>query len=106
MAMKLKFLESNQREIYLSSSRAIWQRKLISSPTLKNIGGKDVWINKRRVIEESFQLLLNDAAPIQAQQEEFAYEGLFDQQKQKDKSPTKLKGSRMDLSNFINPLNR
>lgn len=50
--------------------------------------------------------MLLDATPVQAQQEEFAYEGLFDQQKQKDRSPTKLKGSRMDLSNFINPLNR
>jgi hypothetical protein len=59
--------------------------------------------HKRKDIEESLQHFILNTAPIN-EQEEFAYEGIFDQKK--DISPLKLKGSRMDLSNFINPLNR
>lgn len=60
---------------------------------------------KRRSIEENFQHLLLDVEKAPEQQEDFAYEGIFDK-KPRNQSPTKMKGSRMDVSNFIGTLNR
>lgn len=58
---------------------------------------------KRHYIEESFQQYFLNSAPVQ-EQEDFAYEGIFD--KKNDKSPLKIANNRMDVSNFINTLNR
>lgn len=69
---------------------------------------EDFWwkrnvIRKQHYIEESFQQYFLNVAPAQ-EQEDFAYEGIFD--KKTDKSPVKVTSNRMDVSNFINTLNR
>jgi hypothetical protein len=59
--------------------------------------------HKRKDIEESLHQFILNAAPSQ-EQEEFAYEGIFDQKKKKE--TVMVKASRKDLFKFINPLNK
>ena len=60
--------------------------------------------HKRKFIEESFQQFILNAGP-QQEQEDFAYEGIFDKNDHIDKSPMRMKGARVD-QNFMNTLNR
>lgn len=59
--------------------------------------------HKRKAIEESFQQFILNNAP-QQEQEDFAYEGIFDKNKEPDATP--MKGAKRLESNFINGINR
>ena len=71
---------------------------------------EEFWWKKRvmyrkQEIEESYRQFLTSAAPIQ-EQEDFAYEGIFDEKNKKGKSPTKMNRSRIDISDIFGNLNR
>jgi len=59
---------------------------------------------KQNDIEESFQQFILDNAP-QQEQEDFAYEGIFDKNNENDKSPMMGIGNRVD-NNFKTAMNR
>jgi len=60
--------------------------------------------NKRKDIEESFQQFILNNAP-QQEQEDFAYEGIFDKNNENDKSPMMGIGNRVD-NYFKSAMNR
>lgn len=71
---------------------------------------EEYWWKKRVMyrkqdIEESYRQFLTSAAP-QQEQEDFAYEGIFDKKNKKDNSPNKMNRSRIDLSGIFGNLNR
>lgn len=60
--------------------------------------------HKRKEIEESFQQFILNNAPKQ-EQEDFAYEGIFDKNNEKENTPSKPKMKRLE-SNFMVSMNK